>query len=308
MDTQLIVEFVELAKRLNVTETARALNMSQPTLSKHINSLETTLRFKLFERSPSGFRLTRAGIDLLPHAYELVEKQNAFFEEAKRLRNAPLPRLSIGGLINEEPVTEALGRVISGMSETCGSNFLELKYAHHKTGIALLAERVVDIFFDFVDEDDLAGDSEIDSILISKIPWVAVVSKDNPLASLDAIHIDNLQECTLLKMEGTHMAAGWERIEKICAQHGFEPAFRRRYSMKNADLLFASANLGNDVMLLGANFVQRIHSGSVFFAKAIPVVDEDAFLPVSAVFRMDNHNPILPEALDYLMPPEGTTG
>ena len=40
MDSQFIVEYAELAKRLNVTETARFLNMSQPTLSKHITALE----------------------------------------------------------------------------------------------------------------------------------------------------------------------------------------------------------------------------------------------------------------------------
>ena len=85
MDSQFIVEYAELAKRLNVTETARYLNMSQPTLSKHITALEKTLRFQLFERSPTGLKLTRAGIDLLPFAYDLIEKQQAFEARAKEL-------------------------------------------------------------------------------------------------------------------------------------------------------------------------------------------------------------------------------
>lgn len=90
MDSQFIVEYAELAKRLNVTETARYLNMSQPTLSKHITALEKTLRFQLFERSPTGLKLTRAGIDLLPFAYDLIEKQQAFEARAKELRANPL--------------------------------------------------------------------------------------------------------------------------------------------------------------------------------------------------------------------------
>ena len=40
MDTNYLVEFVELAKRLSFTETSRSLGMNQPTLSKHIAALE----------------------------------------------------------------------------------------------------------------------------------------------------------------------------------------------------------------------------------------------------------------------------
>ena len=136
MDSQFIVEYAELAKRLNVTETARFLNMSQPTLSKHITALEKTLRFQLFERSPTGLKLTRAGIDLLPFAYDLIEKQQAFEARAKELRANPLRRLSVGGVVNEEAATEAMARLIGTMSPAYGANFLELKASHHKTSRA----------------------------------------------------------------------------------------------------------------------------------------------------------------------------
>ena len=151
MDSQFIVEYAELAKRLNVTETARYLNMSQPTLSKHITALEKTLRFQLFERSPTGLKLTRAGIDLLPFAYDLIEKQQAFEARAKELRANPLRRLSVGGVVNEEAATEAMARLIGTMSPTYGANFLELKASHHKTSIAMIEEGIADIVFDFCD-------------------------------------------------------------------------------------------------------------------------------------------------------------
>lgn len=55
MDTDILQEFAELAKRLNFTETARLLDMSQPTLSKHISSFERELRIELFDRSGADF-------------------------------------------------------------------------------------------------------------------------------------------------------------------------------------------------------------------------------------------------------------
>lgn len=302
MDTQLIVEYVELAKRLNVTETAKFLNMSQPTLSKHVTALEKALRFQLFERTPNGLRLTRAGIDLLPYAYELIEKQRAFTEKARDLRNNPLPRLAVGGVVNEEAATEAMARLINGMSKKYGSNFLELKATHHKTLGTMLEEGSADIVFDFCDASDIKDVEGVDSILICKIPLAALISKSNPLAERDAITIDDLRDFTLTKMEGTHMANGWSCIERICSAHGFQPNYRRQYSMRQIDLLTIAANLESDIMVLGMNFVKRIYNGSSLFAKVVPIVDEDAYMPLSALFMMNNDNPILSEAIDLLAP------
>lgn len=300
MDTQFIVEYVELAKRLNVTETARFLNMSQPTLSKHITALEKTLRFQLFERSSSGLRLTRAGVDLLPYAYELIEKQQSFAERAKELRNNPLRRLTVGGVVNEEAATEAMARLIGTMSPRYGANFLELKASHHKTAIAMLKEGIADIVFDFSEEKDLADVEDIDCVQVCRIPLAILVSKTNPLAEREAVTVDDLKDFTLIKMEGTHMAHGWNCIERACSAHGFEPLYRRQYSMRQIDLLTIAANLGTDVMVLGANFIKRIGSGSALFAKVVPIVDDDAYIPLSALFHMNNDNPILPEALDLI--------
>ena len=300
MDSQFIVEYVELAKRLNVTETARYLNMSQPTLSKHITALEKTLRFQLFERSSTGLKLTRSGVDLLPYAYELIEKQQAFLTRAKELRANPLRRLSVGGVVNEEAATEAMARLIGAMSPVYGTNFLELKASHHKTSITMLEEGIADIVFDFCEEKDLADADGVDCVPVCKIPLAILISKSNPLSDRETVTIDELKEFTLIKMEGAHMAHGWSCIERMCEAHGFEPTYRRQYSMRQIDLLTIAANLGSDIMVLGMNYIKRIGSGSSMFAKVVPISDEDAYIPLSALFHMDNANPILQEALDLI--------
>lgn len=302
METQMISEFVELSKRLNVTETARVLNMAQPTLSKHISNLEQSLRFPLFERSTSGMRLTRAGMELLPSAYALVEAQEQFLEKAAMLRAAPLTRLSIGGATNEECSTEAMARLIQGMSGTYGMNFIELKAASHKSVPEMLDTQFVDIAFDFVDADDIATFDNVDCVTVGKTALVAIVTRNHPLASRKAIEVADLKDYTFTKLEGSHLTSGWNRVRQVCHQHGFEPITRRQYSMKQFDLLSISSNLGSDVLIVGASFVRRIYGGTMLFAKAIPIVDEDAFLPISAVFRMDNTNPLLNDAIDFMAP------
>ena len=117
MDTDILQEFAELAKRLNFTETARMLNMSQPTLSKHISSFERELHIELFDRSGSALRLTRAGTELLPYAYKIIESQKGFYAMVKSLRATPPPQLRVGGFVEEELVSQTLSNMLVAMSE-----------------------------------------------------------------------------------------------------------------------------------------------------------------------------------------------
>ena len=62
MTIQDITCFLNLAETLNYTKTAEELFISQPAVTRHINSLETELGFKLFDRSVKRkIALTEAG-------------------------------------------------------------------------------------------------------------------------------------------------------------------------------------------------------------------------------------------------------
>ena len=54
-------QFIAVAKQGSISEAARALNISQPALSKSIRKLEQTVGAPLLERGANGIKLTRAG-------------------------------------------------------------------------------------------------------------------------------------------------------------------------------------------------------------------------------------------------------
>ncbi|RTZ43207.1 LysR family transcriptional regulator [Candidimonas sp. SYP-B2681] len=64
--------FVALAERLNFTEAAKQVHVTQPTLSHQIKQLENELGKPLFERSERRLRMTSAGELLLPKALEAL--------------------------------------------------------------------------------------------------------------------------------------------------------------------------------------------------------------------------------------------
>ncbi|MGH7867429.1 MAG: LysR family transcriptional regulator [Candidatus Dormibacteraceae bacterium] len=66
--------FVAVAEELSFTASATRLHVAQPTLSKQIRQLETTLRTQLFTRDRRQVTLTDAGTVLLPRARQLLEE------------------------------------------------------------------------------------------------------------------------------------------------------------------------------------------------------------------------------------------
>ena len=59
-------------------QAAEALNIKQSTLSRSILQLEHATSMRLFERSPGGVALSRAGSDFIRMAKEVLEQINEF--------------------------------------------------------------------------------------------------------------------------------------------------------------------------------------------------------------------------------------
>lgn len=74
MNTERLYEFLVLSHVLNYTHAAKALYISQPILTRHIQALEAELGVPLFRRTTHGVTLTEAGRLLSNQAEGLLEK------------------------------------------------------------------------------------------------------------------------------------------------------------------------------------------------------------------------------------------
>jgi len=81
--------FLAVAQTGSLRRAARALQLGQPTVIRHVRQLEQALRARLFERTPDGHRLTRWGQDLLPLAQSMadtatvIDRRGAVFRESR---------------------------------------------------------------------------------------------------------------------------------------------------------------------------------------------------------------------------------
>ncbi|MBS0057662.1 LysR family transcriptional regulator [Yersinia sp. Marseille-Q3913] len=96
MNIKLLKAFVMLAQKGNYGESAQALCMTQPALTKQINLLESRLNICLFSRGRHGAMLTPCGQQLLPQAQKMVNQSELFLQHAARVAKGIEGFLAIG--------------------------------------------------------------------------------------------------------------------------------------------------------------------------------------------------------------------
>ena len=81
-DWTLIQSFLAVAETGSLSAAATQLGRSQPTIGRHIQSLEQLYETPLFERHARGLRLAEQGLRVLPMAQEMNRAMNALALEA----------------------------------------------------------------------------------------------------------------------------------------------------------------------------------------------------------------------------------
>jgi DNA-binding transcriptional LysR family regulator len=94
LDLRLVRYFVAVAEHTHFGRAATALHITQPSLSRQVQSLERQVGARLLDRTPQGTRLTEAGEVFLPQARALLRTAA---RATARARAADRPhRLTVG--------------------------------------------------------------------------------------------------------------------------------------------------------------------------------------------------------------------
>ncbi|MDT3251348.1 LysR substrate-binding domain-containing protein [Serratia sp. root2] len=96
MDIKQLRAFVVLAEQGNYRLAAELLCITQPALSKQIQTLEMLLGARLFNRGRQGAQLTAGGQRLYPEARTLVDRHLQFQQHALRVVQGEAGRLALG--------------------------------------------------------------------------------------------------------------------------------------------------------------------------------------------------------------------
>jgi DNA-binding transcriptional LysR family regulator len=126
MELYLLRTFVTVAEHGHLTRAASLLHVTQPAVSGQIKALEESLGLRLFERGPSGMRLTKAGEALLPRAKAAVAAAAEFRNAANELKGHLTGRARIGTIL--DPGVTRLGELMRTLLER--HPWLDLELQH----------------------------------------------------------------------------------------------------------------------------------------------------------------------------------
>ncbi|MDX3904624.1 MAG: LysR family transcriptional regulator [Pigmentiphaga sp.] len=96
MDLQQLESFVRVAELGSLTRAALVLDVSQPTLSRHIRLLELDLKTHLLLRTGRGVELTESGKCLLSYGNAILKLTRQARADIQALRDQPTGRLTVG--------------------------------------------------------------------------------------------------------------------------------------------------------------------------------------------------------------------
>jgi DNA-binding transcriptional LysR family regulator len=199
-----------VARHGSVTEAAKELHYSQPSVSHHLARLEAETSAQLLQRVGRGIRLTQAGQLLADRAAEIIGRVDAADAELSAHVGLSAGRVRLAGFTTAicalmPPAIAALSREYPGLE-------ISLTDTHPPEALELLRAGQVDVALVFR-YDEMAP--EPDGIrlhhLLDDPVYLLSARSDNTLADLrDSVWIAGCERCR------SHLL--W-----LCAKEGFTP-------------------------------------------------------------------------------------
>ena len=188
---------IVIAETNSINKAAELLYVGQPTLSRAVKELESSLGVTIFERSAKGMFLTPDGETFIRYAKTVLRQVDAIEEMfqkgrvSKKRFSASVPRASyiaeafaaFSKLIGKDTQAEIFYKETNSMRTL--RNVLQENY---KLGIVRYAENYDKYYKAMMEEKGLEHE------LITKFRYVLLMSDSSPLAAKENITFDDLKD------------------------------------------------------------------------------------------------------------------
>lgn len=258
MELRQLKYFCKTAELLSFSEAAKALYITQSTLSQQIKQLEGELDAQLFSRNNHGVTLTEIGMELLPYAKATLDKAYSCIEHIRDVQNLMTGTLNIG--------------VTYTFSPTLNETLLEFmkRYPNVKLNIynktmeelmSMLEKRDIDIVLSFKPTQKY---DRIESHILFDNHLDVVVNEKHELASCRSIDLAKLQQYKIA-LPGKGLQAR-NQFDIIIANKGYE--FNCPIELNEVNILLK--------MVSGSNLVTILSEATIYGTPGLVAIPIDA--------------------------------
>lgn len=279
--------FVAVAERLNVSKAAQVVNLSQPALSRQIQSLERKLGVSLFERIGKRLVLTVEGDDLLKHAAALLDSAQELTNRAYDLEQGHAGLLRVGA--SPQTVSWLLSPVIIEFNLAHPNVDLNVSEGHNDDLIDLVEHGGVHLAIACLGVNiALVGRKLFTAELRALLP------PGHKMSHAKSLSIDDIASDSFLLMKRGFLTR--HLFDQACAAHGVRPKILLESNSTHTLCSLAQDGHGVAVISTSARDTQEI-------SQSIPILSNKCKTQadVSAIWNPNHYRPAsLPAFLNLL--------
>ncbi|AOS44374.1 HTH-type transcriptional regulator BenM [Lacunisphaera limnophila] len=275
--------FVAVAEELSFTRAARRLHLSQPPLSRHIQSLEARLGIKLFTRSPRSVALTPAGRALLTDTKgALVQLQRAG-DRARRASRGETARLDLGF------VSAVLNPDLISIFQRYRTSHPAVDLTLHDCPPAEQLRAIAEGRLDggFVGASPATLTSGLVFIPWSKEPLMVFLPRGHRLQDTAKVRMADLAAESFVMVAAESAPCFSQQIHELCLEAGFRPKVVQEASRGQAVAVMVAAGTG--IAILPASMSRIAGESSL----AIPITTKGATVTYVFAHRRGEQEPPL---------------
>ena len=257
----------------SISEGAKQLFISQPSLSNAIKELEKEIGIEIFRRTPRGITLSSEGSEFLSYARQVVEQADLLEE-----RYSGDKKIKKICSISTQHYAFAVEAFVKMLSETdhdsyeytlretrTGEIIDDVKNLHSEVGVLFINDFNRKVILKLLKENALVFHP-----LFKAFPHV-FISKDHPLANEKEVTLDQLADYPFVCFEQGQLNSFYFS-EEICSTHIYK---KQIYVSDRATLFNLLGGLGGYTISSGV-LGSDINSGSI---TAVPLkTDEDMLI------------------------------
>ena len=191
------LRYVETAGRLgSISKAAADLNISQSSITAAIDSLEQSLDYDLFVRTPAkGIQPTPSGVEALRLIRNLIDQTRHFDSEVRTVGSDATGLVRIGCYATAAP--SFLPPILNAITQEFPGISIKLLEGNMQRMIEFLMDGEADLAFTYAD----ALDSRHDFLPLFEAPFYALVSANDPLAQKNGVTLAELVERSMVLLD-----------------------------------------------------------------------------------------------------------
>ncbi|KGR78991.1 LysR family transcriptional regulator [Ureibacillus manganicus] len=247
MDLRKMYYFDATVKYQSFSRAAKALHISQPSLSNAIKSLEEEIDGPLIERTTKQFRLTELGQQFYERSKGLIAQFEVMETELKELAKGENLEIRLGMI---ESANYLFSQVIIAYQKLHPHNQITLIDTLYNQTVrqALLGLNVHGVI-----TNQHIIDNEIKSELLYNEPYVVLIKKDHPFAKKEKITLaDFAKESLIIGMPEFQTSA---QILRVFEQENITPNIQ--YKIERFEMIKVLVEKGLGIAILPKNYVSQ---------------------------------------------------